>query len=116
MQRTWIVFGKMLYGHGLALSITLFVSASREVSHASDVASGTRQFSKQAAAVVSVFAGDSKARIFNRGTGFLVSADGAVVTCRHMLDGAAGIVVHTHDGQDLFVKGVLAEARPDARE
>lgn len=51
---------------------------------------------------------DESGRKIASGTGFVVSADGRVVTNNHVIQDAAGIVAKTADGRDIDVAGVLA--------
>jgi S1-C subfamily serine protease len=54
---------------------------------------------------------DKKDSPLATGIGFFISNDGKLVTNRHVVEGAAGIVAKTEQGSFFVCKGVLAEPK-----
>jgi S1-C subfamily serine protease len=61
-----------------------------------------------AQAVVRIETTDNDPNVTRQGTGFLVSSDGLVVTCRHVIDEVPDATVVFQDGRRLPVEGVAA--------
>ena len=62
-------------------------------------------------AIVEIVTQDKKGSPLATGTGFFISNDGKLVTNRHVVEGAAGIVAKTEQGSFFVCKGVLAEKK-----
>ena len=62
-------------------------------------------------AIVEIVTQDKKGSPLATGTGFFISNDGKLVTNRHVVEGAAGIVAKTEQGSFFVCKGVLAEPK-----
>ncbi|OPX23374.1 MAG: hypothetical protein B1H03_01790 [Planctomycetales bacterium 4484_113] len=60
-------------------------------------------------AVVMIIAKDAAGEVIAQGTGFFISADGHIVTSRHVMVGADLAEVKTAEGKTYVVTGVLAE-------
>ncbi len=64
---------------------------------------------KVSKAVVIVYTYDSQGNATGQGTGFFVSADGAIITNYHVLKGVASTKVKTASGKSFSVKRIIAE-------
>jgi Flp pilus assembly protein TadD len=62
-------------------------------------------------AVVAITAYNSQGQVLEQGNGFFVSREGRLLTCRHLLRGAAQVEVRTSDGKVYPVRMVVAEDR-----
>ena len=57
--------------------------------------------------------GPSERRVVGQGSGFIISADGYVVTNNHVVDGASEVDVTTTDGKDYVAKVIGTDPRTD---
>ena len=75
-------------------------------------AASTEDIFKQArGAVVEILTQDKAGTPLKTGTGFFVSADGILLTNRHVVEGAASIGAKTEQGAYFFCQGILAEPK-----
>ena len=66
-------------------------------------------FAKASPAVARVVVRDDRFRLIKQGSGFFVTADGVLVTNRHVIDGAHFAQVMRTDGSSYFVEAIVAE-------
>ena len=59
-------------------------------------------------AVVTIMSRDASGERFGQGSGFLISADGRVVTNYHVIEDTKELVIRLHNGAFLLVEGLLA--------
>lgn len=91
---------------GLAASIAIVASV---VCPGASRAETTRELSKRLTPSVLLLQARGHDGETSTGTGFVVSADGRVVTNHHVIEGARDMVAVTNDGREIAVEGVLAD-------
>lgn len=69
-------------------------------------------YSRTAPAVVRIEVRDAQLKVIGHGSGFVVSADGLIVTNQHVIEGANFASVETSDGVTMFVEGLTAVNKP----
>ncbi|WP_413381161.1 S1C family serine protease [Alkalihalobacillus sp. 1P02AB] len=90
-----------------AVWFDLFNIDSLRLRQASELLSEDEIVSQSQDAVVLIQNGTS------RGTGFVISADGYVLTNDHVVDNAGGIAVHLPDGQSFMAERVMSDGDLD---
>ena len=96
----------------LLLAIVLNSLGGEQTLTSDSADSWARICSEAAPAVISLYsAGRGSQAATSRGTGFLISADGILITARHVSEGNDELFAFTEDGQKYHVTGFYGEDR-----